>query len=93
MEENVVLWLDCNMCSTGVLTLYALCAGRQVIRGNASKAFQPFLLPEDMKGSLEEQKSKLMVGFDPLKCFVTEIEASRETYLHFLLTDVLTVCT
>ncbi|KAH6800552.1 nucleolar protein [Perilla frutescens var. hirtella] len=48
--------------------------GRQVIRGNASKAFQPFLLPEDMKRSSEELKNKLMVGFDPLKCYVTEIE-------------------
>lgn len=77
------MFLACNMCCIGVLTLFALCAGRQVIRGNASKAFQPFLLPEDVKGNLEEQKSKLMVGFDPLKCFVTEIEASHETHLHF----------
>ena len=30
-------------------------------RVNASKAFGPFLLLEDMKGSLEEVKNKMMV--------------------------------
>ncbi|KAK6150894.1 hypothetical protein DH2020_015826 [Rehmannia glutinosa] len=49
--------------------------GRHVIRGNASKSFQPFLLPGDMKGNLEELKNKLMVNFDPLRYFVTGIEA------------------
>ncbi|GAY55606.1 hypothetical protein CUMW_165470 [Citrus unshiu] len=35
--------------------------GRQAARVNASKAFGPFLLLEDMKGSLEEVKNKMMV--------------------------------
>ncbi|XP_057772992.1 uncharacterized protein LOC130992396 [Salvia miltiorrhiza] len=48
--------------------------GRQVIRGNASKAFQPFILPEDLKKNLEELKNKLMVGFDPQKYLISEIE-------------------
>ncbi|KAI3451695.1 hypothetical protein Pfo_008360 [Paulownia fortunei] len=48
--------------------------GRHVIRGNASKTFQPFLLPGDMKGNLEELKNKLMVNFDPLRYFVSDIE-------------------
>ncbi|KAH9791208.1 hypothetical protein KPL71_003659 [Citrus sinensis] len=33
---------------------------RHVARVNASKAFGPFLLLEDMKGSLEEVKNKMM---------------------------------
>lgn len=45
-------------------------------RVNASKAFAPFLLPEDMKGGSEEVKSKMLVGFDPLRCFVGDLEAS-----------------
>ncbi|KAL5754642.1 hypothetical protein ACOSP7_022862 [Xanthoceras sorbifolium] len=48
--------------------------GRHVARGNASKAFHPFMLPADMKGSLDELKNKLMVDFDPLRCFVGDIE-------------------
>ncbi|KAL3813203.1 hypothetical protein ACJIZ3_014471 [Penstemon smallii] len=48
--------------------------GRHVIRGNASKTFQPFLLPGDMKGDLEELKNKLMVNFDPLRYFVADME-------------------
>ena len=51
-------------------------AGRHVARVNASKAFDPFLLLEDMKGSLEEVKNKMMVDFDPLRCFVGDLEAS-----------------
>ncbi|KAL3630291.1 hypothetical protein CASFOL_023275 [Castilleja foliolosa] len=48
--------------------------GRNVIRGNASKTFQPFLLPGELKGSPGELKSKLMVNFDPLKYYITDIE-------------------
>ncbi|KAJ4714403.1 nucleolar protein 6 [Melia azedarach] len=48
--------------------------GRHVAHGNASKAFRPFLLPGNVKGSSEELKTKLMVDFDPLSCFVRELE-------------------
>ncbi|KAL6520048.1 hypothetical protein OROHE_017191 [Orobanche hederae] len=44
------------------------------MHGKASKAFQPFLLPGDLKGSPEELKNKLMVNFDPLRYFVSDIE-------------------
>lgn len=45
--------------------------------GNASTCFHPFLLPSDMKGSsLEQLKTKLMVNFDPLRCFVGDVEVS-----------------
>ncbi|KAL0343289.1 UNVERIFIED_CONTAM: Nucleolar protein 6 [Sesamum angustifolium] len=48
--------------------------GRHVLCGRASKTFQPFLSPGDMKGNSEELKNKLMVNFDPLRYFVTDIE-------------------
>ncbi|CAL5371205.1 unnamed protein product [Camellia sinensis] len=48
--------------------------GKHVVCGNASKVFHPFMLPRDMKGSLEELKHKLMVNFDPLRCFVGDLE-------------------
>ncbi|XWS45420.1 hypothetical protein CRYUN_Cryun15aG0135300 [Craigia yunnanensis] len=48
--------------------------GRHLFHGNASNAFHPYLLPADMKGSLEQLKTKLMVNFDPLRCFVGDVE-------------------
>ncbi|XP_057967920.1 uncharacterized protein LOC131157627 isoform X2 [Malania oleifera] len=47
--------------------------GRHVASGNVSKDFHPFLLAEDMKRP-EELKYKLMVNFDPLRCFVGDLE-------------------
>ncbi|XP_059457350.1 uncharacterized protein LOC132187164 [Corylus avellana] len=48
--------------------------GKLVARGNGSKFFNPFMLPGDLKGSLEEVKNKLLVNFDPLRCFVGDLE-------------------
>lgn len=48
--------------------------GRHVAFGNASQDFRPFLLPADIKGNPEEMKSKLMVNFDPLRCFIGDIQ-------------------
>lgn len=48
--------------------------GMHVVRGKPSKKFHPLLLPGDMKGSLEDLKQKLMVNFDPLRCFVYDME-------------------
>ncbi|XVE82616.1 hypothetical protein DITRI_Ditri16bG0020000 [Diplodiscus trichospermus] len=48
--------------------------GKHVAHGNASNAFHPYLLPADMKGGLEQLKTKLMVNFDPLQCFVGDVE-------------------
>ncbi|KAJ4851471.1 hypothetical protein Tsubulata_014141 [Turnera subulata] len=53
-----------------------LSQGKLVAQGNASKAFRPFILPENLMGSTEELKEKLMVNFDPLTCYVTDLEAS-----------------
>jgi U3 small nucleolar RNA-associated protein 22 len=47
-----------------------------VARGNASKAFQPFMLPGDLRGSLDKLKNKLLVDFDPLRCYIADLEVS-----------------
>ncbi|KAH9663147.1 nucleolar protein [Citrus sinensis] len=57
--------------------------GRHVARVNASKAFGPFLVPEEMKGSSEEVKNKMMVDFDPLRCFVGDKEYSKKLKLWY----------
>ena len=47
-----------------------------MVRGSASKDFHPFILPGEMNGSVKDLKHKLMVDFDPLRCFVGDLEAS-----------------
>lgn len=48
--------------------------GRCVLHGKPTKIFHPFIVPADLRGRSEELKSKLMVNFDPLRCFISEIE-------------------
>ncbi|VVB10024.1 unnamed protein product [Arabis nemorensis] len=48
--------------------------GKHVARGKASTAFNPFLLPGDLKRSHEELKKKLMVDFEPTKCFMSGLQ-------------------
>ncbi|KAH9614552.1 hypothetical protein KSS87_003366 [Heliosperma pusillum] len=48
--------------------------GTFVARGNASKEFSPILRPKDMKGRLDILKTKLMVDFDPLKCYIVDLQ-------------------
>ncbi|CAN8328094.1 unnamed protein product [Cochlearia groenlandica] len=48
--------------------------GKHVARGKASKGFNPFLLPGDLKRSGDELKSKLMVDFEPTKCFMSGLQ-------------------
>ncbi|KAL3525384.1 hypothetical protein ACH5RR_013756 [Cinchona calisaya] len=51
--------------------------GRLVARGQASKNFHPFMLPgvgEGIRASLEKLKDKVMVDFDPVRCFIDDIE-------------------
>ncbi|KAB5547640.1 hypothetical protein DKX38_011046 [Salix brachista] len=50
--------------------------GRLVAHGNASKDFQPFMLPGDLRGSLDKMKNKLLVDFDPLRCYIADLQAS-----------------
>lgn len=50
-----------------------------MVRGHASKIFHPFFSPRDFKVNSGELKSKLMVNFDPVRCFIADIEAS--TYI------------
>ncbi|OIT32009.1 PREDICTED: nucleolar protein 6 [Nicotiana attenuata] len=47
---------------------------RCVVRGHATKIFHPFFLPGDFKVNSGELKSKLMVNFDPIRCFITDIQ-------------------
>ncbi|KAK6922708.1 Nrap protein, domain 6, partial [Dillenia turbinata] len=51
--------------------------GRQVARGKASKIFHPLISPKDMRDNLENLRNKLLVDFDPLRCFLDDIEASK----------------
>ncbi|GMN52485.1 hypothetical protein TIFTF001_021616 [Ficus carica] len=50
--------------------------GMHVARGSPSKLFHPFLLPGELKGNAKELRKKLLVDFDPLKCFVGDLKAS-----------------
>ncbi|KAK9948609.1 hypothetical protein M0R45_004177 [Rubus argutus] len=58
----------------GLLFPSELHQGVHVARGNASKGFHPFLLPGDFKGSSEDLRNKVLVNFDPLRCFVGDLE-------------------
>ena len=58
-------------------------------QGNASKVFQPFMGPGDFKGSSKELKNKLLVNFDPLRCFLGDLEASFFTGLMLILKALL----
>uniref|UniRef100_A0A1J3J6H3 Nucleolar protein 6 n=1 Tax=Noccaea caerulescens TaxID=107243 RepID=A0A1J3J6H3_NOCCA len=61
--------------------------GKHVARGKASTVFKPFLLPGDLKRSHEELKNKLMVNFEPTKCFMSGLQEEFGTlkpwYDHF----------
>lgn len=66
-------------------------AGVHVARGNASKVFHPFLLPGDFKGSSEDLRNKVLVNFDPLSCFVGDLEASIIQCLDFYLFIIISI--
>ncbi|KAL3039003.1 hypothetical protein AAZX31_01G163500 [Glycine max] len=53
--------------------------GTHVAEGQASKCFQPFLLPKDLKGRPEELRNKLLVDFDPSKCFIRDLKQEFST--------------
>ncbi|KAK7252913.1 hypothetical protein RIF29_37189 [Crotalaria pallida] len=53
--------------------------GKHVASGHASKCFQPFLLPRDLKGRPEELKNKLLVDFNPSRCFIEDLEKEFST--------------
>eukprot|EP00257_Ricinus_communis_P021381 XP_015580860.1 nucleolar protein 6 [Ricinus communis] len=53
--------------------------GRLVAHGSATKAFQPFILPGDLRGSSEKLKEKLMVNFDPLRCYIADLQEECNT--------------
>ncbi|ESW28940.1 hypothetical protein PHAVU_002G030700 [Phaseolus vulgaris] len=67
--------------------------GIHVAEGQASKCFQPFLLPKDLKGRPEELKNKLLVDFDPSKCFIRDLKlefsASFKVWHDYLGGDII----
>lgn len=67
-----------------IFTAAILWTARNVALGSASKAFRPFMTSKDLKGSLEEIKNKLMVNFDPLQCFLKDLQV---TTLNALILD------
>lgn len=48
--------------------------GKLVVQGKASKLFQPFFSSGDIISNIEELQRKLMVDFDPSKCFIEDLE-------------------
>ncbi|CAN1814117.1 Nucleolar protein 6, partial [Linum perenne] len=53
--------------------------GRVIVHGNATKSFAPFFTAEDFKGNLQQLKDKLLVDFNPLRCYVTDLKAKFST--------------
>ncbi|KAK1287468.1 hypothetical protein QJS10_CPB19g00575 [Acorus calamus] len=48
--------------------------GKKVIQGKASKDFQPYMSVWRTNESLEEARNKLMVNFDPTRCFLEDLQ-------------------
>ncbi|KAI4381714.1 hypothetical protein MLD38_007764 [Melastoma candidum] len=48
--------------------------GKTVARGSISSVFHPFLGPGELKGSSQDVRTKLMVDFDPVQCFLRDVE-------------------
>lgn len=49
-------------------------AGKQVIRGKASKDFQPYMILGGGVQSLEDARNKVMINFDPTRCFLEDLK-------------------
>ncbi|KAL6005249.1 hypothetical protein ACLOJK_005811 [Asimina triloba] len=48
--------------------------GRCVVQGNASKDFHPYISLVNRQQRFEEMRNKLMVNFDPTRCFVEDLK-------------------
>ncbi|XP_064957513.1 uncharacterized protein LOC135581344 isoform X1 [Musa acuminata AAA Group] len=48
--------------------------GKQVIRGKANKDFQPYMILGGGVQSLEDARNKVMVNFDPTRCFLEDLK-------------------
>lgn len=48
--------------------------GRHIVEGDACKDFNPFIRLGDRHQSIEEVRNKLMVNFDPTRCFVDDLK-------------------
>uniref|UniRef100_A0A5B7C9D5 Putative nucleolar protein 6 isoform X2 n=1 Tax=Davidia involucrata TaxID=16924 RepID=A0A5B7C9D5_DAVIN len=73
-DAVILLHRDKLPCPQRLLFPSELNQGRHVVRGKACKNFHPLILPVNMKGTLKDLKDKLMVNFDPVRCFVGDLE-------------------
>ncbi|GJW21174.1 nucleolar protein 6 [Tanacetum coccineum] len=55
--------------------------GKLVVQGNASKSFQPFLLTNGVNGSTKNLRDQLYLNFDPLTCYVKDLEAMANGWM------------
>lgn len=55
-----------------LVTISILLSGKCVVKGKASKNFCPHILKNGFL-KYDEMKSKLLVNFDPSKCFLEDI--------------------
>lgn len=52
----------------------AIFAGKLVICGKPSKAFNPYMPLRGAVKSLEDARDKLLVNFDPTTCFLEDLK-------------------
>ncbi|RWR95731.1 nucleolar protein 6 isoform X1 [Cinnamomum micranthum f. kanehirae] len=48
--------------------------GRHVVEGDVCKGFNPYITLGNRHQSFEEARERLMVNFDPTRCFVEDLE-------------------
>ncbi|KAF8377927.1 hypothetical protein HHK36_031315 [Tetracentron sinense] len=73
-DAVILLHMDRLACPQRLLFPSEVYQGRHVARGNASKDFHPLIMPGDTRESFEKMKNKLMVNFDPMRCFVEDLK-------------------
>lgn len=56
------------------------CLGTQLVCGKPSKLFHPFIMPGGLDANIEGIHKKLMVDFDPFRCFVKDLEVTTDVF-------------
>lgn len=75
--------MDCRSFCYLNFDLMHISVGIHVAKGNPSKIFSPFLLPRNLKASSENIKDKLLVDFDPLRCYIADLQVSDSVAFDF----------
>lgn len=68
-------------------------AGIHVAKGDPSKIFSPFLLPRNLKPNSEDIKNKLLVNFDPLRCYIADLQASDLVFFDVVFLSLVVLLT